>query len=349
MAELKAWFTKNYWRYSFSLKNAVKSTLAVFAVLWLLTEIVAFFSASVGEAIRTHWPVFLLLGFGWTLWESRPRLSMSERVAGKDAVVEICVGDCLEKPGSLVIGSNTAFRTAGLDPTSLQAQFAQRFCGSPEQLEILLAAALAGEPGEPAGAPGRSAAGGRAGSAFASAREPSSVRAGRETYAIGTTARIAAGDKEAYFTAIAELNEYGRAQSSAERLRLALDRLWSYMARRGSMGALVMPVLGSGLSRIGCTRVELIRTIVRSFVAACGAGKFAERLTIVIHPRDFQTYDIDLEELRFFLKYACAYGGPDDLAGTPAERPEAIAPAATEKGVDKPHGKPSNGIEFITE
>lgn len=337
MAELKAWFTKNYWRYSFSLKNAVKSTLAVFAALWLITEIVAFFSASVGAAIQAHWPAFLLLGFGWTLWESRPRLSMRERVAGKDAVVEICVGDCLDKPGSLVIGSNTAFRTAGLDPASLQAQFAERFCGSPEHLESLLAAALAGEPREleHAGAPGRSATGPKP----SAPHEPSSGRARLDVYAVGTTARIAAGGKEAYFTAIAELNEYGRAQSSPAQIRLALDRLWSYVARRGTMGALVMPVLGSGLSRIGRTRVELIRTIVRSFVAACAAGKFAERLTIVIHPRDFQTHEIDLEELRFFLKYACAYGEPC------GRKPE----PALEKGVDKPQSNPYDDKEIIAE
>lgn len=288
MAQLKAFFVKNYWRYSFSWKNAVQSTLAVFAVLWLITEILAFFSPDVGSAIRMHWPYFFLLGIGWTLWDSRPRLSMRERVRGKDALVEICVGDCFDMDGACIVGTNTAFRAAGLDNTSLQAQFANRFCGSPNHLESLLTAALEGEPCVSGAASG----------------------SGDRTYAIGTVVRLEAGGKEAYFTAIAELNEYGKAQSSAANIELALRRLWSYLAQRGGLGPIVVPVLGSGLSRIGLTRAELIRTIVCSFVAACATKKFAERLTIVIHPRDFQTHEIDLEELRFFLKYACAYGEP---------------------------------------
>ncbi|MEF3306033.1 macro domain-containing protein [Paenibacillus sp. GYB003] len=300
MAWLRGFIAKNYWRYSFSLQNAVKSMLAVFAVLWLVTEIVAFFSSAVGAAIQAHWPSFLLVGFGWTLWECRPRLSMKERVRGKDAFVEICVGDCFESDGVCIIGSNTDFRTSGIDPASVQAQFAHRFCGSPAGLDGLLTASLADER------PGLETSDDDSG--------------GRRVYPIGTVARVEAGGKEAYFVAIAELNEYGKAASSAAHIELALSKLWRYVARRGGIGPLVVPVLGSGLSRIDRTRGDLIRTIILSFVAACAAGKFAERLTIVIHPRDFQTHDIDLEELRFFLKYACAYGEPRGPALTGHER-----------------------------
>ncbi|PYI53520.1 macro domain-containing protein [Paenibacillus flagellatus] len=285
MTTLKAFFMKNYWRFSFSAKNAVKSLLAVFAVIWLATEIAAFFSGAIGDGIKANWPYFFLIGLLWTIWESRPRLAMTERVAGKDATIEIRVGDCFELDGALVIGSNADFRSAGIDRASLQAQFADRYCDSSERLGTMLEGALAGEPHS-----WRTTAGGRV-----------------KTYDIGTVARLDAGGRVAYFTAIAELNEYGKAHSSPGHIEAALAKLWSYLAHRGGMGPLVVPVLGSGLSRVGVTRLELIQTIVRSFLAACEARKFTEKLTIVIHPRDFRDHEIDWEELRFFLRYACKY------------------------------------------
>ena len=61
-----------------------------------------------------------------------------------------------------------------------------------------------------------------------------------------------------------------------------------------------MPVLGSGFSRLPETREEIIREIVKSFVAACSSSRPTEGLTIVMPYGDFYNHGVNPEELERF-------------------------------------------------
>jgi hypothetical protein len=68
-----------------------------------------------------------------------------------------------------------------------------------------------------------------------------------------------------------------------------------------------MPVLGTGFSRLPETREQVVREIVKSFVAAYSDCVFADRLTIVLSPKDVADHKMSLAELGAFLEHVCFY------------------------------------------
>ena len=83
-----------------------------------------------------------------------------------------------------------------------------------------------------------------------------------------------------------------------------------------------MPVLGTGSARLTQPRDDVVREIVRSFVAACSERVFTEHLTIVLSPRDVAKHRISLDELGSFLRHLCLYtdfsGNDSRAVGSPA-------------------------------
>ena len=83
-----------------------------------------------------------------------------------------------------------------------------------------------------------------------------------------------------------------------------------------------MPVLGTGFSRLPQTREQVVREIVKSFVAACSERVFADRLTIVLSPKDVAEHKISLDGLSAFLGHVCLYtefsAGTRGALGAPA-------------------------------
>jgi len=73
------------------------------------------------------------------------------------------------------------------------------------------------------------------------------------------------------------------------------------------MPRLRVPVLGTGLGKLLETRQEIVREILRSFIAACSSNRFCDEFTLVISVKDFIEHEIDLNELGEFLKYLTTY------------------------------------------
>jgi hypothetical protein len=103
------------------------------------------------------------------------------------------------------------------------------------------------------------------------------------------------------------MNEHGVAKGTLEDLRLALPTFWEYFTTHGRFEPLIMPVLGSGFSRLPQTREELIQEIVISFVAACASARPTEQLTIVIPYKDFYDNNVDLNDLEKYIQHVCRY------------------------------------------
>jgi hypothetical protein len=64
--------------------------------------------------------------------------------------------------------------------------------------------------------------------------------------------------------AMAELNEHDNACSSPEEIQEALSSLWKFIAERGELGAVAIPVIGTGRGRLDVPRRKVIEWIAQS-------------------------------------------------------------------------------------
>jgi hypothetical protein len=281
----------SYWRYGFSKTRAITALLSSFGGLWLMVNTTNFFSPTAGNWLRGQWMWFLGLGLVFAAWQNLPRVRFECRLKGRDVVLEIRVGDMFKLPGAFVIGSNTSFDTdvaSGLiSRRSVQGQFTTTYYDSVGHLDSDLLAALNGIP------PERTSPGKR----------------GKQTiYKVGTTVHVLIKETRAYFVGLATMNDNGVAQGTFDDLQVSLPMLWEYIATKGGdFEPIVIPVMGSGFTRLSQTREELIRAIVDSFVAACASSRPTEKLTVVIPYKDFYQHQVDLLELERYVQHVCKY------------------------------------------
>jgi hypothetical protein len=295
-----------WFRNLISLKAAT-AVLGSFGTLWLAVEITAFFfdGTVVPAWLRGHWRLFAAAGTALAIWECRPNTRVECKLNGRDVTVAIAIGDVFDFDGALIVGSNTTFDTRVsprlIAENSVQGAFTKRYFSDESQLDIQIEGALANTPAQE----------------LQGARQGKSLR-----YPIGTVVRVSTKGRTAYFAAIADINEHGVADGSFEKLQVALAELWVHIGSRGLKEALVIPALGTGFSRLAQTREQIVREIVRSFVAACSERVFADRLTIVLSPKDVAKHQLSLEELGAFLTHVCFYTefatGSNRALGTPA-------------------------------
>lgn len=287
---LRIFTSPSYWRYGFSWRRALVGFLSALGTLWLLVEVGSFVSEPIADWARAHWYPFLGVAIAWGVWQTRPRHVICHRLHGRDLLVEVRIGDLFKHTGDLIIGCNTTFDTdtaSGLvSPASVQGQFTRLFYDDVRHLDRDIEAQLAEVASSPVpdGKPGK-----------------------QKRYPVGTIVRVHTRGRNAYLVGLATLNAHGRAHASFEDLKVCLASLWEFIGARGDRNLLVMPVLGTGYSRLPQSRTEIVREIVNSFIAGCTARGFCEKLTVVIPPRDFYQHDINLEELGAYVRHVCAY------------------------------------------
>jgi len=306
MSSGKCFYCRTWMKNLFSIQ-ALTAVLSSFGVLWLVVEISTFFLSGTGwpDRIRQWWLYFGLVGLGAAAWECRPHLSVAAKLNGRDVTIEVAVGDLFDFTGAYIVGTNTTFDTRIsrelISEKSVQGAFTRKFYGEETQLDRELTSGLVG---------------------IASTDLNGSRLGKARRYPIGTCVRLNPRTCTAYFLAIAEINEHGVASGNFNDLKESLAKLWVFIGERGLKESLVMPVLGTGFSRLRQTREEIIREIVQSFIAACSERTFADKLTIVITPHDMRKHGISLDELGCFLRHECHYvsfsTGVQQPTGTPA-------------------------------
>ena len=207
-----------------------------FGVLWLLAQLVVFFFGEENASvIRRLWWLFVIVGVAISVYRLRLRRTFSFKVENRDVNVVLVIGDLFKQRGPVIVGSNTGFITSQdvISPKSVQGSFSERYFSGVNAINDQVRRQVA--PGE---------------------------------HAFGTTVSVQAKDRVGYFCAIARMNAAGVASSSVEELRIALAGLWSYLSDNAEKGTFNVPILGSGFSRIGLRREDLVKEIVRSFMAA---------------------------------------------------------------------------------
>lgn len=285
----------------FSLKG-LSALLSSFGALWLCVEIADRFfkSTPLQQTIESLWWLFFLVGVITAIWICRPTLRVTEKLKGRDVDIEIVVGDLFTLDGAIVVGSNSTFDTRVsrelISKDSVQGQFTKRYYGGEIQLDAELNTALNGIPSE----------------------DLSGQRVGKtKRYPLGTVVKLSPKNRTGYFVAIAHINEHGVASSTFEALKESLGELWLFVGQRGLKEPLVVPVLGSGFTRLAPPRQVIVQEIIKSFIAACSERTFCEKLTIVLAENDVIKHQIHLEGLHNYLHHICTY---TEFASSTSER-----------------------------
>ena len=282
----------SYWKHDFrrNILLLLTSLLEVFGVLWLITEISSYFFSISDNFLKSHWYLFSAIGVFWGVTKSWPKLKISHCLINRDVRIEICISDIFKQKGSFIIGSNTTFETdidsRIISSDSIQGQFTKRYYDKIDHLDKDISHELKNEEFE-------LLQDGRKGKV--------------ERYPLGTVVKIRSKNQTAYFLAIAELNKHGNASGSFENLKTALSSLWEFIASRGDFESLIVPILGSGFTRLQNKRDEIIREIIQSFIAANSDDKFTDKLIIVIFPKDCCEYKLNLQNLNKYLEHLCEY------------------------------------------
>jgi len=286
--------------------RAFSAVLSSFGALWLVVEITSFFFEGTEwpNVIRHSWHWFGLAGVFIASWLCRPHLSVSHKLNGRDVTIEIAIGDLFSYPGAIIIGSNTTFDTRIsrelISEKSIQGIFTRKFYGGETQLDPELSAGLSALPCETL----------------------QGKRVGKSSrYPVGTCVRLNPKQHTSYFVALADINEHGVACGTFDGLKESLAKLWVFIGSRGMKESFVMPVIGTGFTRLKQTREEVVREIIKSFIAACSETTFADKLTIVIATQDVVKHHISLDDLGSFLRHECLYAsfsrGNQQAVGTP--------------------------------
>jgi hypothetical protein len=275
-------------------EKLIPSILSSFGSLWLIVEIGTYFfgeSSPIINNIKERWFVFLIIGLFIAIILSKPKFTVGGKLKNRDISIEVTIGDLFKQNGALIISSNTTFDThiskELISEKSIQGQFTkQLYYGDETQLDNDIIFALQDIQPEIL----------------------SEKRIGKnKKYPIGTTVKLNPNGQTVYMPAIANINKYGVASASYDDLKQALACLWLFIGSRGIKENIVIPVIGTGFSRLPQSREEIIREIIKSYIAACSESTFSDKLTIVINPYDFEKYKINLCELEEYIIHLCKY------------------------------------------
>lgn len=281
-----------YWKKIFLTRATYTAFLSALGFFFLVGKIVNLLFSPGETANYILWCVFILLIAGYTFWCRRPKLKLSEKIANSDIVVEISVCDFFEiEDVAYIIPSNTSFDTSFNDglisKKSIQGQFTTKYYeGRESALDAEISKAIQGYT-------------------IASSRGFDQAYRKNDFYDFGTVAAVNSNGKQAYFFAMAELNESGVTRTTYDDLKKSLDGLWEYISTKGQLLSLAIPVVGSGHGRLVEDKYTIISMIISSFASASKKKKFTDKLTISIYPKDYYRDRIDLSEIHLNMQCMC--------------------------------------------
>lgn len=285
------YFMPRYWKESWLI--ITNKTLTILGAFWLIISLVEFFytqNSPIPKEPSLFWFLFVLSVIA-AIATTLPPLSVIEKIEGKDISIKLVIGDVFKQNGDLVVPSNSTFDTTLKDdfisPNSIQGQLLEREYDKIEHLDQEISGQLQNI------------------TPLATLKRDKSKN---EQYAIGTTIKLShRSGAKTYWIALADVNEHGKPDGKFVNLQVCLESLWQFIAKKGHMVALVMPVLGSGKTGINENRFTILKEIIFSFVAMTNERKITEELVLCIHPADISSEKLDMYELKQYLKYFCKY------------------------------------------
>jgi Domain of unknown function (DUF6430) len=232
--------------------------------------------------------VTLALCTAWGFSRVYPRFTLRHRMTSADVIVSIVVGDLFAQGTHIAVGFSDTFDTAVggdrvINSSSLQGQLLRRIYGDDQRrLDRELSAALSGV--KPVKKEAR-------------ASKPH----GKLTrYPMGTVAVLGHPRRHIFAIAYGRMGNDMIVRAPVEDLWCCFSQLWEAVYRKGQLGPVSVPLMGSGLARVNSLDHEnLLRLIVLSFAAHSRMERVCHELRIIIRPEDVTR--VDLIRLREFL------------------------------------------------
>ena len=285
------YFTSQFWKKSW--KKILSKVFSILGAVWLIISLIDFFLHTANPVPKTPQIFFLILIFSGliSIITTIPPLKITNLIKGKDISITVIIGDMFNQTGDLVIPTNSTFDTIFdndfISPKSIQGQFTLREFNKVEHLDNEINNALKNYP-------------------VVCNLDRHDSKSDR--YEIGTIIKLSHQKGfYSYWIAIADVNEYGKPDGKFENLQICLEKLWNFVASKGHMTPLVLPILGSGRTGINESRSAIIKEIIFSFVAFANEQKITEELIICIHHSDITKSELDIYELETYLEYQCRY------------------------------------------
>lgn len=284
------YFKGRYWKDSFI--KILTIFLAIFGTLWLFVETANHFNFDIKflETTPKSFAIMLIVAFVGSILINVPKLNHQVKIADTDISILLTVGNLLKWKDSKVIATNSTFDTKlegnFISPKSVQGQFFKKHYTNLDHLNRDLENALQNVPVKE------------------TLDRPNSKK---NRYNIGTVAKLTHQEFNSYWLALADVNENGKPSSNYENLLTGFSELWEFIATKGHLENLAIPILGSGRTGVNQTRENILKELIFSFVAFASEKKFTELLTIVIHPSDLIKHDLNFKEMSEFLDYTCKY------------------------------------------
>jgi hypothetical protein len=200
-----------------------------------------------------------------------------------NVAIRVIPGDLLDETGHIVVGATDTFDTKPpriISSRSIQGQALTRLWGDDvELLDADLDRALAREaPIEQIQKDGKT-----------------------QRYAIATVASVPQAGRRVYFVAYSAMNDHNEAHATTDAIWKSLLALWSAVSRDGNGGAVSIPTVGGGQSRIAqiLPPQDSIRFIAFSFLLASRLERVCDELRIVVRPEDYE--QLNRLEIQAFL------------------------------------------------
>ncbi|MCX3059787.1 macro domain-containing protein [Streptomyces beihaiensis] len=264
----------------------VRDTMVAFGGLSAVLQVVGPFVPHSGSGAVVGLSVGTCLA--WGLLRARPITRVRQVFRRPAMTVVVETGDVFDRPAHLVVGFCDTFDTlsAGgrvINDDSVQAQLLdRRYGGDTRRLDAELDAALA--------------------SVRPVAREARSDKPlGKlDRYPVGTVAVLGARPRLVFGVAYSRIGDDYVASSGVDDLWRGLGGLWRALRAHAQLDRVDMPLVGSGLARIGyLDRDSLLRLILVSFVASSREAAVCRELRLVVRPGELD--GVDMRELAAFL------------------------------------------------
>ena len=283
------------WSENLNPRQFIEHILSSFGVLWLLVEILYFFGEPKAVSfIKDLWWIFLLIGLIYALFKSKPKKYIEFKIDDRDIVIALKIGDAFSNDGALVVPINNEFDVdldGNLKKTTksiLKKLVSNYYNNRSDHLQNDINKVL--------------------------------KKSECSKYPIGTTIEIEQDKRKFYLLANSTKGRNNRAGSTKSDLETSLNNLWLYISNESGKDDLItIPVLNTGSGRISMNREDVIKEIIRSFIASCSSSTYCRKLVIILHPRDVVQYKVDVNGLGKFLQAQCEFfmhpSGPTTSVG----------------------------------
>ena len=245
--------------------------------LWLAVESLSTLLPRVAPKGLPWYLAFLVLAACGGLWRSWPKKRVEFPIPLSDSRFEIASGDLFASEAVAVVPVNEYFDGElgdHVSENSVHGQFILRILGGQTQsfFDLTSKALKETEPAETG----------------------VSRRSGQYTrYEIGTVARLDVRDRR-YLLAVLTHTDLDSLTASAtvQDLWTCLEGVWKAIREHSNGGPAVMPLLGSGLSKIGLPTARLIEIILISFAYHTKRAKITNKVTLLLQPHLLSEVDL---------------------------------------------------------